>query len=426
MHYSWDTYRLYYDETLFSRAVRVRVIMKEEVRIDILRKSVNIAIQRYPYYSVRAAVDGYGAYVLLHNPRKIVVLPTRETLPDLCTEEINEHLLYLDTEGRDIYFNISHSLSGGKGIIPFLMTCMWQYILDCYGIEAYAPAIRKPGSPLLPDEVREPEDSILDHGKAIYEYPGNNPAVMIRDYLAGLFIPWMRNPNYRSITFQQKDLVYYTKGHDASIASLFLVVMAKALDRVLPEKEKIIGGEIAHSPCANFGIPNAHCDLLTHVHIDYDRVLLKRDMTFLSTVTRGSIILQTDPSVSSAELRKLFSLYEELDEIRGLRNKLKFMKRRNPSSGKDAKHGTFIVNYAGWTDWGEVADYVESFFPITEGHLLTEITSIGNRIVLSFMQLLDEDKYFNAFLSVLDDLNIPYKTDGPFPKRLVKHRLPKR
>ena len=36
MHYSWDTYRLYYDETLFSRAVRVRVIMKEEVRIDIL------------------------------------------------------------------------------------------------------------------------------------------------------------------------------------------------------------------------------------------------------------------------------------------------------------------------------------------------------------------------------------------------------
>ncbi len=426
MHYSWDTYRLYTDESIFSMTVRVRVIMKEEVDIDILRKSVNTAIQRYPYFSVKAAVDGYGAYVLLPNPREIVVLPTRPNLPDLCTEEVNEHLLYLDTEGKDIYVNISHSLAGGKGTIPFLMTCIWQYVSDRYQIEPYAPAIRKPGSPLLPDELSEPNESILSQEKPIYTYLGKNPAVLAKDYFAGMFIPWMRNPNYRIITFAQNDLVSYTKGHDASIASLFMVVMAKALDRVLPESMKVIGGEIAHSPCANLGIPNAHCDLLTHLHVDYEREQLKKDMMFLSTMTRGAIFLQSDPSVSSEELRKLFSIYEALDKVRGLKNKRKYIKKNSLSTGKDAKHGTFIVNYAGWTDWGEVADYVECFFPITEGHLLIEITSIGDRVVLSFMQLLDKDVYFNAFLSVLDELGIPYKTDGPYPKGLVKHRLPKR
>ena len=76
-------------------------------------------------------------------------------------------------------------------------------------------------------------------------------------------------------------------------------------------------------------------------------------------------------------------------------------------------------------DWGEVADYVDSFVFIVEGHMLLEVSSLGDRIFLSFMQLLDERKYTDAFEAVLTELGIPFLSEGPFPKRLTKHELPR-
>ena len=86
---------------------------------------------------------------------------------------------------------------------------------------------------------------------------------------------------------------------------------------------------------------------------------------------------------------------------------------------------SMIANYTGWMDWGEVADYVDSFVFIVEGHVLLEVSSLGDRIFLSFMQLLDEKKYTDAFEAVLKELGIPFQAEGPFPKRLTKHKLPR-
>ena len=266
---------------------------------------------------------------------------------------------------------------------------------------------------------------MLSEDAPIYQYKGKNPVVLKKDYLNGLFNPFKRSPNYRIYSFKQEDITSFIKGHDASVASFFLVVMAKALDLVLPEKDRVIGGEIAHNPSAALGRPYSHFDLLSHVHIDYEREKLKWDLERLGTMTRGQMLLQTDPSVSSEELRKLFVLFEEMGEIKGLKNKKDYIKRHDPASGKEAKHGTYIVNYSGQMDWGEVADYVDSYVIIVEGHLLLEVTSMENRIFVSFMQLLNENKYTNAWESVLEELGIPFKVKGPYPKRLSAHEKPR-
>ena len=78
MKYSWDTFKLYQAENLFSRAVRVRVQMKETVDRDILDTAVNTAIRRYPYFSVFITVDDDGGDVLQKNHRKVVVLPEKD------------------------------------------------------------------------------------------------------------------------------------------------------------------------------------------------------------------------------------------------------------------------------------------------------------------------------------------------------------
>jgi hypothetical protein len=225
-------------------------------------------------------------------------------------------------------------------------------------------------------------------------------------------------------TFDQKSLIRFIKENDSSVASFFIVVIAKALDRVLPKKVPVIGGETGHNPRKDFGLPNSHCDFLSHAFFDYDRDMLKWDMEKLGTMTRGQMILQTDPSVSGGQLRKVFELYDELDQIKGLEEKKAFLKKHNPSTGKDARHGTFLCNYSGQMDWGEVADYIESYVLIVDGHLVFEVTSMGDKIFLSFMRLFQETKYVRALTDVLDELGISYKVEGPFPKHLSKHLLP--
>ncbi len=424
MKYSIDTYSLYKNEKRFAFVVRAKVRMKESVDIAVLRTAANKAIKRYPYFAVKIEVDESGAYVSVPNDKEVVVLQIGSRTPNLCSEEVNGHLLFLECDGRDIYFNISHSMCGGRGLQPWIMTTVWQYVADKYGVSPNAPAIRKPGEPLLDGEIDEPTLEMLPKEEPIYEYKSQDPKVLIGDYMNGMFNPFARNNNYRVLTLSQKEILSFTKGNDSSVAGFFLIVVAKALDKLLPEKVNVIGGEIAHNMSANIGLKNAHCDILSHVHIDYTRKQLKMDMDKLGTMTRGQIILQTDPSVSCKELREIIKLYEKIDEIHGLKEKRKYMKEHNPSTGKGAKHGTYYVNYTGQMDWGEVADYIELYAIIVEGHVMLEVTSVGDKIFVSFMQVINTDKYINAFMEVLKETGMSFKIEGPFPKRLPKHQLP--
>lgn len=136
-------------------------------------------------------------------------------------------------------------------------------------------------------------------------------------------------------------------------------------------------------------------------------------------------MLQTDSGLVNKQLRKQFTFWEEIDEKNGLKEKLAYAAKKNPYAGKEAEHGTFISNYSGRMDWGEVADYVESYVIIVEGHLLIEVTSMADKIFISFHQLIKDAKYTDAFNEVMNALGIPFKVEGPFPKNQTKHSLPK-
>ena len=424
MKYSMDTYMLYSNEKIFTYSIRITVTMKDEVDIDTLRYSVNAAAKRYPYFMVEVVLGPDGGYDLLSNQNDIAVIQTREDLPNLGSKEVNHHLLYVDTKGCDINFNISHSLCGGRGVLPWVMTTIYQYVTDKYDVVPYAPKIRKPESDLLPGEADEPTLEMLTDEEPIYQYKSKKPVVMALDYMNGMYNPFMRDPNYYFFTFEQSDIMAFARENDASVASFFLATVAKSLDKILPERYPVIGGEIAHNSSADFKLPNSHCNLLSHVHIDYKREYLRGNMERLGTLTRSQIILQTDPSVTQGELRKLFALWDGIDKIKGTKAKRAYYSKNDPNSGKEAQHGTFIVNYTGNMDWGEVADYVESYGALVDGHILLEVTSMADKIFVTYMQLIKETKYIDAFCDVMKELKIPYKVKGPFPNKRPKHELP--
>jgi len=424
MKYSVDTYRLYQSEKYFAHSVRIHVRMKDEVDINVLDKAVNSAIRRYPYFAVRVTVDEDGGYILVPNDRKIVVMPTAEKMPMLGSSSINDHLLYVDCSGKDIFFNISHTMCGGRGFQPWVMTNVYEYVREKYNVEPYAPEIRKPDSDLIPGETDEPEMDMLTAEEPIYKRKIKKAPVLGLDYLKGVFMPIKRDPNYTVVTIDQKDFLKVAKVNDSSVLSLFFVLFARVLDRVFPQKNRVIVGEAAHNPRGSIGLPNTHCDFLSHVYVDYDRDSLNGDLEKLGTRTRGQIILQTDPTVSNAQVKELFELYEEIDKVHGLKAKRKYMAKHSLATGKDAQHGSFIANYTGLMDWGELANYVEWFVFVIEGHFTIEITAMADKIFIGFMQVIKTDKYIDLFREELEKLDIPCKIEGPFPKRLPKHGIP--
>ena len=168
MKYSLNTYKLYKDESIFAMIMRIRVVMKEKVDVKKLKSAVNIAIKRYPYFSVRVGLDEDGGYVLASNPEEVVILGRTRRLPRLGSRAVNEHLLFVQCEGRVINFYISHALCGGRGAQPWVMTTVYQYIIERYHVVPNAPAIRKPDSPLLPGEAEEPTIDMLGKDQPIF------------------------------------------------------------------------------------------------------------------------------------------------------------------------------------------------------------------------------------------------------------------
>ncbi len=58
--------------------------------------------------------------------------------------------------------------------------------------------------------------------------------------------------------------------------------------------------------------------------------------------------------------------------------------------------------------WGALSDFVTAAYPITEGHLMLEITATGGKFCISFETLAKTETYLGEFLKVLQEEGIPY------------------
>ncbi len=175
----------------------------------------------------------------------------------------------------------------------------------------------------------------------------------------------------------------YCRNNDSSVASFISILLFKAMDKVLPKKHKIIRCGMAHNPVDILGIPDAYRDMLSHIHIDYKREMADYDMEKLGTITRGQMILQSDLTCAAVEIRKRLMAVDGIDQQKGLKQKRKFAKKSNSRLGKGSVADTFNVNYTGYSDWGELADYIESLVYIVDGHFVSEVTAVGDKIFLT-------------------------------------------
>lgn len=417
-----DTYLLYETRPNASSNTNIRFALEitENVNGDILYEAVNEAIKRYPYFSVRIEIET-GSYAFIPNSLPIAVMKTRIPAAPLGSAEVNYHLNYIDYADDTIYFNVSHSITDATGYIPFIKSVLYQYLIRTHGETISSDGINLPDSAFYPGEFDFPKiGSLPESDHSLYKEPqmGYFPA---DDYIRAMKEPDFKGNGYYCISMKQRELMKYVHSNDASPAAIIAVFMFKALAPLFPNEDFFSAG-IACNFREAVGCPNAFHSISRALHAVYKRSYLDMPVDKLGTITRGMIMLQSQPENSVIQMKKTLEYYEKVDSLKTIEDKRNFC--LNEGLFTKGCKDTYNVSYVGQTDFGAMNKFVRSMNTLAYGNLLIEINAIGNMFYITLNQVTQTDRYINAFLNVLNEADLSYSVSNYRAKNIAPLELP--
>ena len=104
---------------------RISIKLKDMVDGDVLRRAVDTTMVRYPYFRVRACLDGEEV-CFEDNPEPMPVIHTDKRIV-LGSEQTSGHLLAFCYWKNWLYIDIFHGMTDGGGIAPVLKTLLYYY-----------------------------------------------------------------------------------------------------------------------------------------------------------------------------------------------------------------------------------------------------------------------------------------------------------
>lgn len=194
------------------------------------------------------------------------------------------------------------------------------------------------------------------------------------------------------------------------------------LYKAWPDKKLPITGQLAHNYRSEVGCPNSACDIVRQIRIPYPDKLADAPLEKLCTISRGSVIIQSQPENAINDGRKVLKRMAEVDKLKILEEKVAYCQNHRILASE--KTHSYNDSYTGQTQWGDMSQYIESGEIITDGHIMLEVMSIDDRFYVTFQEILKDTPYVDGFRKELEAENIPYKVAGPFPKNLPLFEMP--
>ena len=405
------------NEDFFS-TFRLAIRMNSPVDYELLARSVEKAMVRYPYFCVYPEREG-ETLVLRYNKRPLPVFPDDRTVT-LGSEDSRGHLISFGCKDRTIFIDASHYLADGMGVDPLLKSLLYIYVSERYGTEGLeVERIRMPDSPVcegefaypFPDRMIEAEElDILP--KAPEEAYSLDPDAFDKD---GLYAYHLHIP--------QKAMMAKASSSDGSPVSFIPVLLYRALHRLDQNIDKPVVAHVQHQYRSTLQTPMSHHSLVNYIPVVLSPRMSGWDVEKQNTVVRGQVILKGGRDADVVAIRHLI---EAFPGDASLADKKEAMARYS----EESIHGkTFGISYVGKMDWCGLERYVNDLHAYigekhTENMLLIEIMTVGEDFSLTFMQSGRGEKYLNAFLQEIRALDIPVSLVGEEKYALCNTCLP--
>ena len=393
------------NEDFFS-TFRLAIRMRDTVDYDLLSRSVETAMVRYPYFCVFPERKEENL-VLRYNNRPLPAFSDDRAVT-LGSEESNGHMISFGCKNNSIFIDCSHYLADGMGVSPVMKSILYLYVSQRYGAEGLEiERIRMPDSPIcdgeqvypFPDCAMNTDDFCISPEKTEESY-GLEPIAFDTD---GLYAYHLRVP--------QKEMMAKASSSDGSPVSFLSVLLYRALHRLDSNIDKPVVAHVQHQYRAVLRAPMSHHSLVNYIPVTLLPRLSKWDVEKQNTVVRGQVILKGGVEADIASVNRLV---EAFPAEASFADKKEAMARY----AEDSTRGkTFGISYVGKMDWCGLDRYVEDLHVYigekhTKNMLLIEVMTVGDDFSLTFMQSGRGEKYLNAFMEEICSLHIPVRLVG--------------
>lgn len=390
----------------FFSTFRLAIRMKETVDYDLLCRSVNKAMVRYPYFCVCPERDGDNM-ILRYNKRPLPIFSDDRAVT-LGSEASKGHLISFGCQDKTIVIDVSHYLADGMGVEPLLKSVLCMYASERYGVEGLeTERIRMPNSAVCEGEHAYPFPDRAMETEEMYGLPMTTEEAYHLDADAfddqGLYAYYLHIP--------QKSMMAKASTSDGSPVSFLTVLLYRALHHLDPHIDRPMVAHVQHQYRAALRAPMSHHSLVNYIPVVMSPRLSGWDVEKQNTVVRGQVILKGGNEADVASVNRLI---EAFPSEAPFADKKAVMARyaENSTQGK-----TFGISYVGKMDWCGLERYVDDLHAyIGEKHtkdmLLIEVMTVGEDFSLTFMQSGRGEKYLNAFVEELHALDIPVRLVG--------------
>ena len=142
----------------------------------------------------------------------------------------------------------------------------------------------------------------------------------------------------------------------------------------------------------------------------------------LSMRARGAILTQMQPENSYEWYRRLDEARKGIDEQPDLKSKKKYAQKH--SIYKSDARDTYMVSYVGKTDWGGMAEYIDSLYVITDGNMMLEVMALPDEFCVTFQLLSKDRKLLDKFCEVLEEETISFRVSDRMVRYMPDIQLP--
>ena len=368
--------------------------LKVPVDGEILCWAVDALRMRFPYFYVRAAYRGKDE-ATVPNDLPMTVRNTWDPI-SLNTEAANFHLAAWKYEGRRLAFEISHSLSDGAGMMPYVQSVLYLYLSKATGTCFDPEGVRLPGQPIPESETGNPfRDLDVDNAVPLYQ----------KKPIPDFFRPAC-GANHEKTVFclklPESQVIQYCRTFDGTPNVIVSVLMAKAARRLDPSCENAFTAMVCIDHKALLGNHDNYRCFVGSAFLDFPRGRNLDNVHKACTIARGQLMLQAQPENSLWEIRR--------------------MKQEVPAPSPDIPQASICVSYPGGRSFGPLTPWIDEFYIMTSlskiTDILCEITCVGHCFFLAFMQPFSSPDYFRCFLEELTSAGIAYELLRSEPLRL--------
>ena len=399
---------VYYYGTMQDLQNTYTIVFKMDEDIDpiALRKALDMCQIRYPYLMVKIKKT-LSKYSLEYNEKPIVIKNSEKPL-SLSSSESNDHFLGINYYGNTLNFCAFHGLIDGNGAFNFLRTLMYYYISDRYGETPSADGVKLVADEIDPEEYTDPYLDFIPDKNA-------QPLVMKKEKAPTFRIAekdkrvHLSGPHYFFVKVPQKDFIKYCRANDASPATLFNILIARAVKKLNPDTSDSIDGGLANDLRPALGKLKSHYSSVGTLTLSYDEKIQKMDIEMQNTAFRGKTILANDIDNVKAGLagsKKFFDIVKKIPLAAIKKTLLQKIIKMNLGLQ------TFMVSYVGKANLGDAEKHIQGIYsnPDSPGtNIMLEVNAVNENFYLSFVQEWKEKSYFEAFCNEMNNIGLNYE-----------------